>query len=306
MVTKNPIGYFLASPKDQQNEYVYDKSIIVTNKKSDETEIIIDCPVNATITDQYGRIIADDGANEISNASMLITNETKIFYLPADLTYSTEIDAYDTGTFNFTRVSPIGTDISITKFENISVTASTKASVEIEQNVTNYTVSIDYDGDGETDEEKSPDVNETIVVTPTEENIFDTGKPVNPYPSISGMHNGTIKPNQTITVNKLYTYSCIGTGGHTEYAMIWNKTIGECAVAEWNGYIGDYHNISFNKTLTLEEGVIYNYTIRTGSYPQIIHESPFNATGGEITCTKFTDANGKEYNDWIPAIKLFL
>jgi hypothetical protein len=28
--------------------------------------------------------------------------------------------------------------------------------------------------------------------------------------------------------------------------------------------------------------------------------------GGTITCTKFTDANGKTYNNWIPAIKLFL
>ena len=136
--------------------------------------------------------------------------------------------------------------------------------------------------------------------------VLDTGKPANPYPSIFGTHNGTIKPNQTIEVSTLYTYPCAGTGGHTEYAMIWNKTIGECAVAEWNGYIGDYHNISFNKTLTLNEGVIYNYTIRTGSYPQIIHETPFNATGGTITCDKFIDANGKVYCDWIPAIKLWI
>ena len=105
--------------------------------------ISIECPVNAAITDQYGRIVADNGTNEIPNASMLITNETKIFYLPADLTYFVDIDAYDTGTFNFTRVSPVGNDISITKFENISVTASTKASVEIVPNVTNYTMSID-------------------------------------------------------------------------------------------------------------------------------------------------------------------
>ena len=48
------------------------------------------------------------------------------------------------------------------------------------------------------------------------ENIFDTGAPANPYPSISGTHYGTIMPNQTITVNKLYTYPCKGTGGHTE------------------------------------------------------------------------------------------
>ena len=136
------------------------------------------------------------------------------------------------------------------------------------------------------------------------ENIFDTGASANPYPSIRGLHNGTITPNQAITVQKLYTYPCAGTGGHTEYARIWNKTIGEYAVAEWNGYIGDYLNISFNKTLTLKEGVIYNYTIRTGSYPQIIHESAFNTTGGTITCDKFIDANGKIYSNWIPAIRL--
>ncbi|MGB7531418.1 MAG: hypothetical protein WA977_00360 [Halobacteriota archaeon] len=110
------------------------------------------CPVNTTITDQYNRIISDDGTNEIPNANMTITNEIKIFYLPTDLTYLTEIDAYDTGTFNFTRASPIGSDISITKFENISITASTKASVEIKPNVTNYTMSIDYDGDGNPDD----------------------------------------------------------------------------------------------------------------------------------------------------------
>jgi hypothetical protein len=37
----------------------------------------------------------------------------------------------------------------------------------------------------------------------------------------------------------------------------------------------------------------YNYTIRTGSYPQIIHEPSWNATGGVITCEEFVDANGK-------------
>jgi len=54
--------------------------------------------------------------------------------------------------------------------------------------------------------------------------IFDTGTPSNPYPSISGTHNGTIIPSHDINVNKLYTYPCPGTGGHTEYARIWNKT----------------------------------------------------------------------------------
>ena len=134
----------------------------------DKNIVAMACPVNATITDQHDRTISDDGTNKIPDASMLITNEMKIFYLPANLSYSVDIDAYDTGTFNFTRVSPIGNDISITKFENISVTLNTKAFVDIALGVTDYTMSIDYNGDGTTDEVKRPDVSETIEVpTPT-------------------------------------------------------------------------------------------------------------------------------------------
>jgi hypothetical protein len=134
--------------------------------------------------------------------------------------------------------------------------------------------------------------------------IFDTNAPDNPYPSISGTHNGTITPNKNISVNYLYTYPCIGTGGHTEFAKIWNETEGVCAIANWSGYLDDYHTISFNRTLPLQEGVVYNYTIRTGSYPQIMHKQIANVTGGTITCDEFNDANGRVYYDWIPAIKL--
>jgi len=48
----------------------------------------------------------------------------------------------------------------------------------------------------------------------------------------------------------------------------------------------------------------YNYTIRTGSYPQIHHNRTLIVPNGEIMCTKFTDANGRVYYDWIPAIRL--
>ncbi|MCK4731111.1 MAG: PKD domain-containing protein, partial [Methanophagales archaeon] len=153
------------------------------------------------------------------------------------------------------------------------------------------------------DEGATNSTSKLITISELEENIFDTGSPSNPYPSIMGNHTGTIKPNHTVIATKLYTYPCVGTGGHTEYARICNKTWN--ATATWEGYVGDWHNISFDKTVVLLAGETYNYTIRTGSYPQIIHESPFNATGGEITCTKFTDANGKVYYDWIPAIRLW-
>ena len=135
------------------------------------------------------------------------------------------------------------------------------------------------------------------------ENIFDTGKPANPYPSISGTHNGTIKPNQTITVSTLYTYPCAGTGGHAEYARIYNDSWG-IETLPWEGYGGDWHNLSFTEPFKLYADEEYKFTIITGSYPQIHHNTSLLTPNSWINCTKFTDANGKVYYDWIPAIKL--
>ena len=134
--------------------------------------------------------------------------------------------------------------------------------------------------------------------------VFDTSSSVNPYPSIAGRHNGTIRPNETITVRKLHTYPCKGTGGHTEYARIVDSNGTVIAEASWNGYIDDWHNLTFNSSFTLYANETYNYTIRTGSYPQIIHALSWNATGGVITCTDFVDVNGHRHDDWIPAIRL--
>jgi len=67
---------------------------------------------------------------------------------------------------------------------------------------------------------------------------FDTGSGT--YPSISGTHKGTITPNQTIIAAKLYTYPCVGTGGHTEYAAFYNTNGTLIAEAHWNGYQSDW------------------------------------------------------------------
>nr|QNO56727.1 hypothetical protein HGIILDEE_00016 [Methanosarcinales archaeon ANME-1 ERB7] len=141
------------------------------------------------------------------------------------------------------------------------------------------------------------------ILSSTPALVFDTG--AGTYPSISGVHTGTITPNKKITVSKLYTYSCPGTGGHSEYVRIWNESW-TIASGNWAGYRHGWQNITFDNSFTLKSGELYNYTLHTGSYPQIIHKKTFPVPEGEITCTKFTDANGKVYHDWIPAIKLFL
>ena len=143
-----------------------------------------------------------------------------------------------------------------------------------------------------------------ILTPPSPTPVFDTGSGT--YPSISGIHNGTIKPNQTITVHKMYTYPCPGTGGHSEYVRIWNKSGTTITEGNWTGYGCDWHNISFNKPFILKANETYNYTLRTGSYPQIIHKQNHTTLDDSlITCKEFIDANGKIYDDWIPAIKFF-
>ena len=135
---------------------------------------------------------------------------------------------------------------------------------------------------------------------------FDTG--AGTYPSIMGTHKGEITPLANISVSKLYTSSCVGTGGHTESIKLYeNDTL--IANGTWNGYQSDWHNITIHNVtgapyITLLKDHEYNYIIRTGSYPQIIHANSKDVTGGTITCTSFVDANGKTYTDWIPAIRL--
>ena len=148
------------------------------------------------------------------------------------------------------------------------------------------------------------DINGTVEITQAS-SIFDTEAPQNPYPGIMGVHNGTLMPDQRIEANMIYTYSCPGTGGHTEFVSLWGPDVD--TTATWDGYVDDWHNLSFEHTFTLEPGVEYNYTIRTGSYPQIIHapSGEYKVTGGKIKCTEFVDANGKRYTNRIPAFRLW-
>jgi parallel beta-helix repeat protein len=151
------------------------------------------------------------------------------------------------------------------------------------------------------------DLNITLEV-PQARPIFDTGESANPYPSIMGTHIGTITPHVTIyNVSKLYTYSCEGTGGHTEYVAFYDDPNRTEMITEghWGGYAGDWHNVSFSP-FTLQAGHTYYYTIKTGSYPQIHHTDELPAEGGRgmINCTSFVDANGHLYDNWIPAIRL--
>ena len=132
---------------------------------------------------------------------------------------------------------------------------------------------------------------------------FDTGTPEHPYPGISGTSYGTLTPAHDLLVNTLLTWACNGTGGHAEYIRIWNDTwIG--ATAQWNGYLDEWHIITFSESFLLHQNATYSYRIDTGSYPQQHHKNALTISDGVITCTNFTDANGVVHTGVIPAIRL--
>jgi hypothetical protein len=146
----------------------------------------------------------------------------------------------------------------------------------------------------------SPDTYELLV----EVGSFDTGAPTNPYLSIFGIHNGTITPSSTVIVSRLFTYPCNETGGHTEYAAFYNATGAQLAEADWSGYEGEWHTLSFEPPILLEANQTYRYTIHTSSYPQIHHTGALHTARGWITCSEFVDPNGWGDEVWIPALKL--
>ena len=115
-----------------------------------EDLIFLSGPVNAKITDQYGRVIDDTGINEIPNARVVSIGDEKKFFIPSDLDYTVDIVAYDYGEFTYGQSSPRGKDlVSTIAYLHVSVTPSSVALILDDGNHMNI--------DGEV---RSPDVNE--------------------------------------------------------------------------------------------------------------------------------------------------
>ncbi|MHC1611312.1 MAG: hypothetical protein ACXQTW_06945 [Candidatus Methanospirareceae archaeon] len=135
--------------------------------------------------------------------------------------------------------------------------------------------------------------------------LFDTGVDRASYPSIPGEHKGNFTPRKDIKIKKVYTCPCPGTGGHSEFIEFFYPDGTSLGNASWNGYKGDWHNITFDEPIELEGNQTYNYILKTGSYPQIIHSDRVETPDGIITCYEFIDVNGRKHKNWIPAIKFF-
>ena len=268
-------------------------------------EVTVFCPVVSVDALEY--------VEDTFNATIRIENVTDLNSGQFDL-------SFDSSVVNVTEVKEGEIDgVAVPVFDWSFLDADTvrvlvKLSGVEGASGSGYLAEVEFEVKGRSGDKSALDFSNGLLVNTEAEEIgaewydgevtvvaFDTGEGT--YPSIFGTHEGTITPSEDIVVHKIYTYPCAGTGGHSEYVKIENATWSTEAI--WGGYTGDYHNIVFSEPFTLYAGETYNYIIKTGSYPQIVHETPFDTTRGTITCSEFTDANGKMYYDWIPAIRLW-
>ncbi|MCW7073101.1 MAG: cohesin domain-containing protein [Methanophagales archaeon] len=197
--------------------------------------------------------------------------------------------------------------VTITGFFNDDQRVTSRgvfAYVTLIANSTNFGTSVlrlsDVEVTGDGEELPFITVDGRIRVIPTS---FVTTLSSCSYPSIPGVHEGTITPSVTINnISRLFTYPCPGTCGHSEEITLWNDTWNITARRDKSE--SDWHVIEFPHSFSLIANHTYHYSIRTGSYPLIIHRHTFTNSYGTINCTSFRDVNGNVYDDWIPAIKL--
>ena len=169
-------------------------------------------PVNVEVVDQQGRVVNDQGANQIPGAVVSYdkANDVTLLYLPPELTYQQTINSYDEGSLTVTEsVSSEDGEKSFNAFGDIELTSNTVASYDTGSTDQDKVMEIDYDGDGTIDEEKEPDIasEERKVNVPQGSNIkVDLSQK-----SVTLLFEEVIEGGETsVEITKTNTQSAVG------------------------------------------------------------------------------------------------
>jgi hypothetical protein len=242
------------------------------------------CPVNVTISDEYGRIISEV-ENQIPGASFEYFNatDTKIFYLPLNLTYHVQINATAYGNITIGQMTPTESVYEIA-FSHVTfnLTNETAAEFDLLPFNANFTLKIDENGDGTIDYELIPEVEtltfeydigiaeiaplKTVVGQgynlPINMTIVNTGAYTETF-DVTVYANETIIAVQTIT---------LANGTSATYTFIWNTT----GFAPGNYTISAYASPLLGETNTADN----TYTNGTVQILQIYTLTIITTVGG--------------------------
>ncbi|MDI6792534.1 MAG: VWA domain-containing protein [bacterium] len=145
------------------------ESIIEKSTQNNLCRLSFHSPVDVLITNQDGRKVGylnSQIINEIPGAEVEIIEEMKVFYVPADLTYTVETTGTDSGTFDFNRIMPKPDgSLEVVSYEDVPTDVGAKTTLNINPAAPDYTMSLDNDGDGITDETRAPAYQKTLDTT---------------------------------------------------------------------------------------------------------------------------------------------
>jgi len=194
------------------------------------------CPVNITITDQFGRMISES-ENQIPSARFehYNTTDARIFFLPADLQYNVHIYANNAGNCTICQITPAESIYeSVISLATFNVTEKTEAHFDLLPFDANYTIQIDENGDGAIDYELTPerstynseyDIGVAEVVQPKtvvgqDCNLSITTTVAN-YGAYTQTFNVTVYANETLIESKTVV---LESKNSTTFKSIWNTT----------------------------------------------------------------------------------
>jgi triacylglycerol esterase/lipase EstA (alpha/beta hydrolase family) len=197
------------------------------------------CPVNVTIKDQYGRMINSQGVNQITDASVQVIGDEKLFCLPSNLSYTIELYAYSQGSFTLEALYLNDSGIiPATVFENVPINSNTKVvSSTIQPESVDFVLNVDSDGNGTFDYQKTPDLSGEV----------STGSSLKTFTitALVADIGGSITPSGTISIDygRDQTFTIApNTGYHVKEVKVDGSSVG--AVSSYT-----FKNITVNHTM---------------------------------------------------------
>jgi len=197
------------------------------------------CPANVTIKDQYGRMINSQGVNQITDASVQVIGDEKLFCLPSNLSYTIELYAYSQGSFTLEALYLNDSGIiPATVFENVPINSNTKVvSSTIQPESVDFVLNVDSDGNGTFDYQKTPDLSGEV----------STGSSLKTFTitALVADIGGSITPSGTISIDygRDQTFTIApNTGYHVKEVKVDGSSVG--AVSSYT-----FKNITVNHTM---------------------------------------------------------
>jgi hypothetical protein len=219
------------------------------------------CPVDILIVDEQGnRAGYLDGTiyKEIEGAEVVVVDDQKLVLIPWQSNYTVVLRGTDVGTMDFQMILPGGENTAkIVEYQDVSISQATGATVDVSPENPEYLMMIDNNGDGQVDEERHPNLINTLPYTPTNCSPADhsINVPIDPDlswtggdsdagdtviynvyfgtseapPLVSNNQSGTTYDPGTLAYNTTYYWQIVATDDHgaSTTGPLWGFTTAE-------------------------------------------------------------------------------